>query len=87
MNKDQALIQKWLIRLRKDLANSGRLTELSLHLSQDSNINLENWQKTIRSILEEETKPTTELILAIDRWITLRKKKSTTQESDQLDLL
>lgn len=88
MNKDQAFMQKWLKRLRKDLTQSGRLTELTMHLAGNNPDKAELWRAKIRAILEEEEKPSTEFVLAVDRWVTLKPKSTKGNKADnQLDLL
>ena len=85
-------MSKWLTRLRKDLLRSGSLTELSLHLAKNSKMNHspEKWKQSIRAILDEEQKPNSEFLLAVDQWISQRSQLKSTQQitqNDQLDLL
>lgn len=88
MNSDQAFMQKWLKRLRKDLSQSGRLTELTMHLADNDPERAELWRTKVRAILDEEEKAGTEFVLAVDRWITLKPKATKGPASnDQLDLL
>jgi len=87
---DKPFMSKWLTRLRKDLSRSGSLTELSFHLSKNSETSPEQWQQTIRSILEKDQKPDSYFVLAVDQWITQRGQSSSKKSSshdDQLDLL
>jgi|GEM_PF-2147829 len=85
-------MSKWLTRLRKDLLRSGSLTELSLHLakySQPSN-SPEEWKQSIRAILDDQQKPDSDFVLAVDQWISQRNQSSSSKSSsnnDQLDLL
>ena len=84
-------MSKWLTRLRKDLLRSGSLTELSLHLAKNSSpkFSPEEWKLSIHSILNEEQKPDSDFVLAVDQWISQRNKAQQTKSSndDQLDLL
>jgi len=83
-------MSKWLTRLRKDLLRSGSLTELSLHLAQHSKpaATANEWKTVIHSILDEEQKPDSDFVLAVDQWISQRNKSiSPTTNEDQLDLL
>ncbi|MGJ8656526.1 MAG: hypothetical protein ACSHX6_08740 [Akkermansiaceae bacterium] len=91
MAADQPFMSKWLTRLRKDLLRSGSLTELSLHLAKNSSpkFSPEEWQLSIRFILNEEQKPHSDFVLAVDQWISQRSKtnQKTNSNDDQLDLL
>ena len=90
MKNDQPFMSKWLTRLRKDLLRSGSLTELSLHLAQHSKpvATANEWKTVIHSILDEEQKPDSDFVLAVDQWISQRNKSvSPTTNEDQLDLL
>lgn len=87
---DQPFMNKWLTRLRKDLLRSGSLTELSFHLAKNSKSDPEQWKQTIRSILDEDQKPDSDFVLAVDQWITQRGQsvhKKSAPNDDQLDLL
>lgn len=91
MNNDQPFMSKWLTRLRKDLLRSGSLTELTLHLAKHSKpaASAEEWRTVIHSILDDEQKPDSDFVLAVDQWISQRNKstKSAITDNDQLDLL
>lgn len=88
-------MSKWLTRLRKDLLRSGSLTELSLHLEKNSTpkFSAQEWQLSIRSIINEEQKPDSDFVLAVDQWISQRNiaanktSKRNHPDDDQLDLL
>lgn len=84
-------MSKWLTRLRKDLLRSGSLTELSLHLAKHSKpaASAAEWKAVIHSILNEEQKPDSDFVLAVDQWISQRNKtiKPSGINDDQLDLL
>ncbi|WP_193213494.1 hypothetical protein [Luteolibacter marinus] len=63
---DRPYLVSWLRRTRKQLAASGRLTELALILSRQHGDTRENWSSLIRSILDEETTPSLDLLTQID---------------------
>jgi len=87
---DQTFMSKWLTRLRKDLLRSGSLTELSLYLAKNSSPTLssEEWKKSIHSILDDNQKPNSDFVLAVDQWVSQRSQSSSTPtNNDQLDLL
>lgn len=85
-------MSKWLTRLRKDLQRSGSITELSLHLAKNSShrISPEEWKQSIRAILDNEEKPDSDFVLAVDQWISQRGQSNSNKASaneDQLDFL
>lgn len=81
-------MQKWLKRLRKDLTQSGRLTELCMHLAENDLEKADLWRGKIRAILDEEEKASTDFVLAVDRWVTLKPKSAKNNGADdQMDLL
>ena len=82
-------IDKWLNRLRKEMAVSGRLTQLSLYLAKNSSQSSAEWQTSIRNIINGDTKANTDFVLAVDRWNSLNKKPSPsgTESDSQMDLL
>ncbi len=83
-------MSKWLTRLRKDLLRSGSLTELSLHLAKHSKpaASIDEWKHVIHSILDENQKPDSDFVLAVDQWISQRSisANSTDPDDEQLDL-
>lgn len=63
---DRPYLVSWLRRTRKQLAGSGRLSELSLILSRQQGDTPESWTAQIRSILDGETTPSLDLVTQID---------------------
>ena len=56
----------WLRRTRKQLAVSGRLSEVALILSQREGRSPSDWSSELRSILEGDTTPSLDLVTTID---------------------
>jgi hypothetical protein len=63
---DRPYLESWLRRARKQLAASGRLSELALILSRQEGGGPEHWSTLVRSILEEQTTPSLDLLTRID---------------------
>lgn len=59
-------LANWLRRTRKQLAPSGRLSELSLLLAQREGNTPEYWSKWLRQVLENELIPTIDELTSID---------------------
>ncbi|MCW1887803.1 hypothetical protein OKA04_23900 [Luteolibacter flavescens] len=56
----------WLRRTRKQLAASGRLTEIALILSRDDHRPPAQWSRYLREVMEEESTPSLDLLTKID---------------------
>lgn len=56
----------WLKRTRRQLSQSGRLSELSLILSRESGEDPEQWRTRLRSLLEGGELPSLDLLMKID---------------------
>ena len=56
----------WLRRTRKQLATSGRLSEIALILSQKEGRTPSDWSTDLRDILEGDTIPSLDLVTTID---------------------
>jgi hypothetical protein len=63
---ERPYLENWLRRARKQLAASGRLSELALILARQEGATPEHWSALVRSILEEETTPSLDLLTRID---------------------
>ena len=81
---DRPYLVNWLRRTRKQLAGSGRLTELSLILSREHGDTPEAWNTLIRAILEEETRPSLDLLTQIDAVLAKPVKRGASDEQDDL---
>jgi len=64
-------LDAWLRRLRRELAPSGRLTELALQLAAGDGRDPDHWRRELRAILDAERPPTLDEITAIDALIAL----------------
>lgn len=63
---DRPFFASWLRRTRKQLAPSGRLSELALILSRREGNSPVFWSDWLRRVLEEEITPTLDELTAID---------------------
>ena len=59
-------LQAWLRRTRRELAPSGRLSELAMILSQGDGQAADAWRRRLSRVLEGETEPNFELLTQID---------------------
>jgi hypothetical protein len=63
---DRPYLESWLRRTRKQLAGSGRLSEIALILSREEGRTPAHWATYLREVLEEETTPSLDLLTRID---------------------
>lgn len=63
---DRPYLESWLRRTRRQLAGSGRLSEVALILSKEDGDSPERWSQLIRDILEERTTPSLDFLTRID---------------------
>jgi hypothetical protein len=63
---DRPYFESWLKRTRKQLAGSGRLSEIALILSWEEGRTPQNWSSYLREVLEEEVTPSLDLLTRID---------------------
>jgi len=63
---DRPYLENWLRRTRKQLAASGRLSELALILSREEGNTAAHWSTYLREVLEEEATPSLDLLTKID---------------------
>lgn len=66
MRADNRYLSVWLRRTRRQLAPSGRLSELALILSRSLGESHEAWASRLRAILEGEHTPSLDLVTEID---------------------
>lgn len=63
---DRPYFESWLRRTRKQLAASGRLSEIALILSREEGHSPQYWSSWLREVLEEEATPSLDLLTRID---------------------
>jgi hypothetical protein len=63
---DRPYLESWLRRTRKQLAGSGRLSEIALILSREDGQTPGHWSRYLREVLEEEVTPSLDLLTRID---------------------
>lgn len=63
---DRPYLENWLRRTRKQLAASGRLSELALILSREEGHTPAHWSGFLREVLNEEVTPSLDLLTKID---------------------
>lgn len=83
-NPERRFLANWLRRTRKQLAPSGRLSEISLLLAQREGNTPVYWSKWLRLVLEEELVPTIDELTSIDAILAKPKAPKVTQEEPML---
>ena len=63
---ERPYLESWLRRMRKQLAGSGRLTELALILSREEGNTPCYWSSFLRDVLDEVETPSLDLLTRID---------------------
>ena len=63
---DRPYFESWLKRTRRQLAGSGRLSEIALILSRQEGRTPQDWSSYLREVLEEEVTPSLDLLTRID---------------------
>ncbi len=76
---DRPFLATWLRRTRKQLAPSGRLSELALILSRREGNSPVFWSDWLRRVLEEEITPTLDELTAIDLLLARPKPRPVTE--------
>ena len=66
LKPDRPFLANWLRRTRRQLAPSGRLSEVALILSQREGSTPDHWSKWLRKVLETELVPTIDELTAVD---------------------
>ena len=59
-------LDTWLKRTAKVLAGSGKLTELSLILAKDGEMDAASWRSRMQRVLDSEEDPSFELLTKVD---------------------
>jgi len=63
---DRPYFEAWLRRTARQLAVSGRMSEISILLSRESGESPETWRERLRALLEGNEVPTLDLLTRID---------------------
>lgn len=63
---DRPYLESWLRRTRKQLAASGRLSEVALILSREDGGSPGYWSSHLREVIEERTTPSLDFLTRID---------------------
>lgn len=77
---DRPYLRNWLRRTRRQLAPSGRLSELTLILADRLGRSPNEWQRELRSILDGDTEPSLDLVTAVDAILSRARPKPVVQE-------
>jgi len=64
---DRPYFETWLRRTRRQLAVSGRLSEVALLLSREQGDTQEFWRNRLRDLLEGDEVPSLDLLMQIDQ--------------------
>lgn len=83
--KTKPFLETWLRRMRKQLAGSGKISELAWILEQDQNqLTQDEWRVKLKAILQGDEEPTLEFLTKIDSL--LAKPASQTHPPEPSDL-
>jgi hypothetical protein len=63
---DRPYFETWLKRARRQLAASGRLSQVAIMLAHEDGGTPDAWVKRLRKLLNEEETPSLELLTRID---------------------
>lgn len=78
-------LNTWLRRTAKALAGSGRLSEVSMILAKDGDMDAAAWRSKIHRILEREEEPCFEILTKVDS-VLARPAKVIGNEGEARDL-
>ena len=81
---ERPYLGSWLRRTRKQLAASGRLSEVALILSKEEGNTAGHWSTYLREVLEEEATPSLDLLTRIDAILAKPVKAAAKAESPPL---
>ena len=81
---DRPYLESWLRRTRKQLAGSGRLSEIALILSREDGRTPQHWSSYLREVLEEEVTPSLDLLTRIDALLAKPLSRDKPEESPPL---
>lgn len=81
---DRPYLESWLRRTRRQLAGSGRLSEVALILSKEDGDTPDRWSHLIREILEERTTPSLDFLTRIDAILAKPVERDTPSEQPGL---
>ena len=82
----KSYLDSWLRRTRRELARSGRLSELVFILANEDSVSPIIWRKRLQGILDGEEEPKFELLTKIDS-ILAHPADAADKISNQVDLL
>lgn len=80
-NGQKPYFEAWLKRTRKQLAPSGRLSEIAWILSREDGSGYEEWRSRLRGLLEGGELPSLELLTKIDSLLAGSKPSSDSGEN------
>jgi hypothetical protein len=81
---ERPYLESWLRRARKQLAASGRLSELALILARQEGGTAEHWSALVRGILDEQATPSLDLLTRIDAVLAKPVERPTASEQPGL---
>lgn len=81
---DRPYLISWLRRTRKQLAPSGRLSEVALILAREEGNTAVHWSGYLREVLEETATPSLDLLTRIDALLARPVSKASAAEQPGL---
>ena len=82
--KDRRYVEVWLRRTRKELAVSGKISELVFRLQQQASSQQHNWSVKLHQLLNGEWEPNMDELIHLDGLLTKRKTPTSRAESPLL---
>lgn len=81
---ERPYFDSWLRRTRKQLAASGRLSEIALILSKEEGNTPHHWSGYLRDLLDEQATPSLDLLTRIDALLATPVKRRDGTDNPQL---
>lgn len=83
MKNQRDYYEDWLVKLRKELAISGRKSELCLYFEINTHISRQESRDLVQRIIDGEQRADLDTVLEVDQW--RARGKSTTTPDSQIE--
>lgn len=81
INASRPYFDAWLRRTGRQLAASGRLTQVAMALAGDDGGSVEHWRRELRALLEGQRDPTLDLLTRIDGLLAGGRRRHASEDS------
>jgi hypothetical protein len=82
--KDRRYVEVWLRRARKELAVSGKISELVYRLQQQATSQHDDWSTKLHQLLDGEWEPNMDELIRLDGLLSSHKAPRVSEESPLL---